>query len=53
MSVRSVSGASNLDPKTYHTYETWMKHEVDRAGYAQTQRAPLCNVHMRQRCLAA
>jgi hypothetical protein len=30
-----------------------MKHEVDRAGYAQTHRAPLCicNVHMRQRCV--
>jgi hypothetical protein len=35
-----------------NTYETWMKHGVDRAGYAQTHRAPLlCNVHMRQAAL--
>ena len=34
-----------------NTYETWMEHEVDRAGYAQTHRASLSNVHMRQRCV--
>jgi hypothetical protein len=43
--VPRVSGVSA------NTYETWVKHEVDRAGYAQTHRAPLRNVHMRQRCV--
>ena len=28
-----------------------MKHEADRAGYAQTHCASLSNVHMRQRCV--
>jgi hypothetical protein len=45
LDVPRVSGVST------NTYETWMKHAVDHAGYAQTHCVPPCYVHMRQRCI--